>query len=133
MLSWLGNTPNLHPAKNLRHILKTLFRMRRLSKNRELIQAIIDSWCHAITKNQFIIVNVTSMRSCNIKQRLSYLILITQYNILYLIYTKTLLPLYSFVLEIFEFCFLYWIQDKILFKIRQTSLNFVKRIILISI
>ncbi|KFM64374.1 Transposable element Tcb1 transposase, partial [Stegodyphus mimosarum] len=52
LLSWPGNSPDLNPTENLWHRLKTLVRMRRPSNKRELIEALIVSWHHVITKEQ---------------------------------------------------------------------------------
>ncbi|KFM76885.1 Transposable element Tcb2 transposase, partial [Stegodyphus mimosarum] len=64
LLSWPGNSPDLNPIENLRHRLKTLVRMRRPSNKRELIEAIIVSWHHVITKEELNTLVSSMKRRC---------------------------------------------------------------------
>lgn len=64
ILPWPGNSPDLNPIENLWRRLKILVREKRPSNKRQLIESIIDSWHHVITKHELQTLVYSMKRRC---------------------------------------------------------------------
>ena len=52
LLDWPGNSPDLNPIENLWARLKRAVAAKRPSNKRQLIEAVVNSWYHIITRNE---------------------------------------------------------------------------------